>query len=82
MACNISNLARHTCIASIDLKNFYKQHTISMSCYTSLKKICFVLGYIKQITVFFLVDWKSFIRLQPFFNNRIRKLTIQTSLIQ
>ena len=28
MACNISNLARHTCIASIDLTNFYKRHSI------------------------------------------------------
>ena len=30
MACNISNLARHTCIASIDLTNFYKRHSIQM----------------------------------------------------
>ena len=28
MACNILNLARHTCIASIDLTNFYKRHSI------------------------------------------------------
>ena len=28
MACNISNLARHTCISSIDLTNFYKRHSI------------------------------------------------------
>ena len=30
MACNISNLARHTCIASIDVTNFYKRHSIVM----------------------------------------------------
>ena len=30
MACNISNLARHTCIASIDLTNFYKRHFIPL----------------------------------------------------
>ena len=28
MACNISNLACHTRIASIDLTNFYKRHSI------------------------------------------------------
>ena len=31
MACNISNLASHTCIASIDLTNFYKRHSVGLS---------------------------------------------------
>ena len=32
MTCNISNLAHHACIASIDLTNFYKRHSIQNHC--------------------------------------------------
>ena len=38
MACNISNLACHTCIASIDLTNFYKRHSIFLCVAAVVKK--------------------------------------------
>ena len=36
MACNISNLARHTRIAWIDVTNFYKRHSIHIPIYKAL----------------------------------------------
>ena len=46
MACNISNLAHHTCIASVDLTHFYKRHSIILflrrlwSQHKALIKLC------------------------------------------